>query len=81
MSHPYAPPPPEVVREIREFANRRLSPEEFDAWLDAPMDDFEREQIEGLSAWFMRRYPTPAERLAWARRAYATWSKAMPPGR
>jgi hypothetical protein len=31
-------------------------------------------------AWFTRRYPTAEERLAYARRAYARWKAAMPPG-
>ena len=52
--------------------------EEFDAYVRAPMSDAEREAILESIAWFMRRYPTPGERLAAARRAYAQWAKGMP---
>jgi hypothetical protein len=75
------PPPPDVVAEIRAFAERRLTAEEFNAAVNAPMDEFEREQIDGLIDWFRRRYPTPAERLAYARRAYRRWAAAMPPSK
>lgn len=81
MTKELTPPPPDVVAEIRASAERRWSAEEFDAAVNAPMGDFEREQIDGLIDWFRRRYPTPAERLAYARRAYARWAKAMPPGK
>ena len=81
MTRKLVPPPPEVVAEMRAFAERRLSAEEFDAYVNAPMGDFEREQIDGLIAWFRRRYPTPAERLAYARRAYRRWAAAMPPSK
>lgn len=81
MARDFVPPPPHVVAEVRASAERRLSAEEFNAYVDAPMGDFEREQIRGLIDWFRRRYPTPAERLAYARRAYARWARAMPPGK
>ena len=35
----------------------------------APMSDDERDEILSLIDWFTRRYPTPGERLAAARRA------------
>jgi hypothetical protein len=35
--------------------------------------DWEREEILSLVAWFRRRYPTPADRLAYVRRAYRRW--------
>jgi hypothetical protein len=81
MTKTLVPPPPHVVAKMRAVAERRLSAEEFDAYVNAPMDDFEREQIRGLIAWFRRRYPTPAERLAYARRAYRRWAAAMPPSK
>jgi hypothetical protein len=38
----------------------------------------EKEEIERareLIAWFMRRYPTAGERLAYARARYAAWKR------
>ena len=70
MTSRYVKPPREVVEEMRRFANRELSREEFDAWVNAPMSDDEREEIESLIDWFTRRFPTPAERMASARRSY-----------
>ena len=81
MSERFVPPPPEVVAELRALAERRLGPEEFEAYVRAPVSDFEREQREELISWFVRRYPTPAARLAYARRAYARWRAAMPPSK
>jgi hypothetical protein len=77
----FEPPSPEVVAQVRAFAERRLSPEEFEEYVQAPISDFEREQIDEMVTWFMRRYPTPADRLAYARRAYARWAKGMPPAK
>ena len=69
-------PSPEALAEIREIAERRLSREEFQAWVGAPMSDDERRGILEMVEWFQRRYPTPAERLAYARRAYARWMES-----
>lgn len=59
---------------LRALAERRLTPEEWAAYVGAPLTDDEREETLALVAWFTRRYPTPAERLAWARRAYRRWT-------
>ncbi len=75
----FVPPDPETVAEIRRFAARRLSAEEFDAYVNAPMTDDEREGIDELIDWFTRRYPTPRERLAWGRRAWENARRMMPP--
>ncbi len=56
--------------------NRQLSVEEARAYLAQPITPQEREEVLGLVRWFTRRYPTPAERLAYARRAYARWTRA-----
>jgi hypothetical protein len=72
---PMEAPDPEAVAQVRAMAERRLTPEEFEAYLSAPMSDAEREEILASIAWFMRRYPTPGERLAAARRAYAQWTR------
>nr|UXE44646.1 hypothetical protein Hi04_10k_c2877_00014 [uncultured bacterium] len=79
MTARFVPPSPELVAELRRFAGRRLDADEFNAGVNAPMSDFEREQIDALIDWFTRRYPTPAERLAYIRRAYAQARRRMPP--
>lgn len=71
-------PSPEAVERIRQFAGRRLSAEEFDAYVHAPMSEAERREILESVAWFTKRYPTPGERLAAARRAYEQWARGMP---
>ena len=80
MSAPprWNPLSPEVVDRIRRFTERRLSAEEFDAYVHAPMSEAERREILESVAWFTKRYPTPAERLAAARHAYNQWAQGMP---
>jgi hypothetical protein len=76
-ARPFVPPSPGDVARAREYAERRLSPEEFDAYVNAPMS---REELEGIWEsidWFTRRYPTVLERLAYARRAYARWKESF----
>jgi hypothetical protein len=55
--------------------NRTLEPAEARDYLDAPITPAERENVLALVRWFQRRYPTPAERLAYARRAHARWQR------
>jgi len=55
--------------------DRRLSAAEARAYLDAPITQVERDAVQDLVRWFRRRYPTPVERLAYARRAYARWQR------
>jgi hypothetical protein len=57
--------------------DRVLSSEDARAYLAAPMADAERESIRELAGWFCRRYPTPLERLAYVRRAYARWQRTQ----
>jgi hypothetical protein len=64
----------DIVAKITAYHERRLSPEEARAYLDAPVTEFEREEALELFRWFRRRYPTPVERLAYARRAYKRWN-------
>ena len=75
----FTPPPLEAVARVRELAVRPLSFADFDAYVNAPMSDEERAEILSLIAWFTRRYPTPAERLAYARRASQRWAAGAPP--
>jgi len=70
--------PPSMVRELRADAERQLSVEEFNAWVNAPMTDAEREEIDSLIDWFTRRYPTPEARLEYARRAARDLAAMMP---
>ena len=73
-------PSPEALARIRALLERRLSPEEFRSALAVPLGEDEEEEGRSLIRWFRRRYPTPAERLAYARRAYRRWLAAAPPG-
>lgn len=75
---PFDRPDAAALARVRALAERRLSREEFEAYVTAPMSHEEREQILESIAWFTRRYPTPLERLAASRRAYAQWAKGMP---
>jgi hypothetical protein len=72
------PPSPEAIERVRQLAERRMSAEEFEAYVHAPMTEAERQEILESVAWFTKRYPTPAERLAAARHAYKQWAQGMP---
>jgi hypothetical protein len=69
---------PVVVARIRALSERRLSPSEVRAALAVPLGEAEEEESRSLIRWFRRRYPSPAERLAYARRAYRRWLAAQP---
>jgi hypothetical protein len=45
-----------------------LSKEEFATWADGPIPEDELAENVSLIRWFLRRYPTPAARLRYARR-------------
>jgi hypothetical protein len=63
---------------VRQIAERQLSAEEFNAYINAPMEEAERQEILDSVAWFTKRYPTPGDRLAAARRASKSWAQGMP---
>ena len=63
-------PVPEAVRRLLD---RTLPADEFQRLLAIPLTDAEREDTRALVRWFTRRYPTPAERFAYIRRARARW--------
>jgi hypothetical protein len=65
----------ESAEEAQALVDRQLTPEEFRAYEQAPMSASERDGTLALVEWFCRRYPTPAERLAYVRRAYARWRR------
>lgn len=55
---------------------KSLEPAEFDRLLQEALAD--KEQMERnleLIRWFKRRYPTARDRLAYARRKYAEWTR------
>jgi hypothetical protein len=72
-----ARPAPEALARVRALSERVLGPEEWRAALALPIGEAEAEESRSLIRWFRRRYPTPAERLAYARRAYRRWTGAQ----
>jgi hypothetical protein len=74
---PLTPPSPEALARVRELADRVLDAEEFLRLLAVPIGEAEEEEARSLIRWFRRRYPTPAERLAYCRRAYRRWTRAV----
>lgn len=64
---------PEDLEDIRLL--QILRDEEGHDRLAHPIDDIEREHVRQLVTWFTRRYRTPAERLAYVRRAYRRWTR------
>ena len=75
---PLAPSSPEALARVRALAERTLSLEEWRAAVAVPLSEAEVEETLSLVRWFRRRYPTPLERLAYARRAYLRWRAAAP---
>lgn len=75
---PFETPNPEALARLRALAERQLSPDEARAALAIPLSPEEDEDNRSLIEWFSRRYPTPADRLAYARRAYRRWAAAQP---
>jgi hypothetical protein len=71
---PLVPPSPDVLARLRALAERQLTPDEFRAALAKPLSEAEEEESRSLIRWFRRRYPTPASRLTYARRAYRRWT-------
>ncbi len=55
----------EAPMEVAEFVRRA----------EAPVSPAEVEEVRALVAWFTRRYPTGADRLAYVRRAYTRWTR------
>ncbi len=73
---PMTPPDSETIARIRNLAERELSLEEWRAALTVPISEEEEAETLSLVRWFCRRYPTPADRLAYVRRAYRRWTRA-----
>lgn len=66
--------PTRARARIAAESERRLSPAEVAAYLDAPISADERAATLALVAWFRRRYQTGAERLAYVRLARRRWT-------
>ena len=57
------------AERAKSIYERELTPEEFDRRLAGILADTEElENMRALVRWFKRTYPTPAARLAYARR-------------
>ena len=67
-----------LAARLREEYERTLSADEVRAYLAVPISDRERDDTLSLVRWFRRRYPDPADRLAYVRRAYARWRQSLP---
>lgn len=63
---------------LKGMMEEPLSLEEWRAWSERVPSAEELEETRELIRWFCRRYPTAAERLAYARRAYARWTRPWP---
>ena len=73
---PWPIPSSEAIRRVRVLSERVLGAEEFRAALAVPLGEAEEDDARSLIRWFRRRYPTPADRLAYVRRAYRRWTTA-----
>lgn len=62
-----------MTDRLRAATDRAVSAQEARDYLESPVSEREREDVLALVRWFRRRYATPAERLAYVRRAYARW--------
>jgi hypothetical protein len=70
---PLEKPSAAALARVADLAERRLSAEEARAALAVPLGEAEEAESRSLIRWFRRRYPTPAARLAYARKAYRRW--------
>lgn len=68
-----------ALEAARRFTERTLAADAFDAYVNAPVSEEEREEALRLIRWFSKRYRTAAERLAYARKAYARWAQSDRP--
>ncbi len=74
MTDPVFPPLSAAIRaELESWEDRALTPAEFNARVNAPWSEAERESFASLVTWFMRRYPTVGDRLHAQRLREARW--------
>ena len=76
MSRSIPPATAATRARLKVLAEESLSVEEWRRRAAIPITDDERARTLELVRWFRRRYPTPAERLAYARRAYKRWTRS-----
>ena len=62
--------PRAASRAVQALDSEPLSTDEFLRRLAMPISDEEMQNMTSLIRWFLRRYPTARERLAYARRRY-----------
>jgi hypothetical protein len=74
---PFVTPSSEAIARVRALSDRVLDAEEFRAALATPLVENEEEETRALIRWLRRRHPTPADRLAYARRAYRRRTKVQ----
>lgn len=70
---------PGAGAKLAALAARNLDEDEWRATMAIPLSPEEIENTLALVRWFRRRYPDVATRLAYARRAYRRWKRALPP--
>ena len=70
---------PEIRDRVRAHLERTVPDAEADAYLSMPIEEDERRAVLDLVEWFLRRYPSPLERLRYVDRTYRVWSR--PPTR
>lgn len=63
-----------IAPEIADQVEASLPVDEFDRRIGAFTAEEAEEALE-LIRWFMRRYPTPKERLDFARRTFDQWTR------
>jgi hypothetical protein len=64
-----------IAPALASLVEEPLPVDEFDRRVSAPLDTIEAAEIRDLIRWFTRRYPTPKERLAYARRKFSEWTR------
>lgn len=77
MSRSIQPATDATRARLKAIAEKPLSLEEWRRRATIPLTEEERELTLELVRWFRRRYPTAADRLAYARRAYARWTRSL----
>jgi hypothetical protein len=66
--------PSYIAPELVDQVEASLPVDEFDRRVQAFTEEEALEALE-LIRWFMRRYPTPKERLDFARRTFDQWTR------
>lgn len=78
MSREIQPATNATRARLKALAEEPLTLDEWRRRAAMPLTDDERGRTLELVRWFRRRYPTAADRLAYARRAYKRWTRSTP---